>query len=164
MSLPSISTWSSTSPFAFSYFSIALGITISYSSIMSIVFYNSTSILLTTIVDVSQHQHQLALAFQYPTQSQCTNIFNTKLCLLFDHPCLQIFFIHCTSHAICKFNWSLLIRSISPSFFSSLRLPKHKQHINEQHKSIKCCALLMWVGLEAITKEKKRSKHSSSFS
>jgi hypothetical protein len=70
----------------------------------------------------------LQLLFNILTQSQCTHIFNINLCLRSDHPCFQIFFIHCTSHAICKLNRGLLIEGISPSSFSSLHYQKHKQH------------------------------------
>ncbi len=70
------------------------------------IHHNSIYICHRCFPNVFTHLH---LLLNNLTSSQCNNILNIHLYLLSHHPCPQISFIHDTSHAICKFNWSLLI-------------------------------------------------------
>jgi hypothetical protein len=102
----------------------------------------------------------LHLFFNILTQSQCTHIFNISLCLLFDYPCFQNFFIHCTSHAICKLNQGLLISGISPSSFSSLHLPKTQTTHKMTHKwtTQECKMLLCFIDVSWVRSNNKRKQ------
>ncbi len=85
MSPPSISTWGSTSPFMFFYFNIAPNTTISCFSIMSIVFYNSTSILLTSTINVSPMStwvYTCSLIFPFGVNATTSSTLTYTCCLI----------------------------------------------------------------------------------